>query len=116
MLVDHGGDVVLRLDGEDVVPPEAATTPGPLRNLTTPPHSGVSPHRPAPSPSGSSAGSPSMSPALGQQPNIPMPPRPSSTQSESSGQTQIPQPPAAAQGTIFSFYTYCKKYANEKQL
>ncbi|GIY39058.1 trithorax group protein osa [Caerostris darwini] len=89
---------IFTLDGEDVVPPESAATSGALRNLTTPPHSGVSPHRPAPSPSGSSAGSPSMSPALGQQPNIPMPPRPSSTQSESSGQSQIPQPPAAAQG------------------
>lgn len=39
-------------------------TPG-LRNPTTPPHPVVSPHRPAPSPSGSSQGSPSMSPALG---------------------------------------------------
>ncbi|KAG8237918.1 hypothetical protein J437_LFUL018027, partial [Ladona fulva] len=44
--------------------------------------------RPTPSPTGST-GSRSMSPAVGQQ-NIPMPPRPSSGQSDSSGPTRSP--------------------------
>ncbi|XP_054717325.1 trithorax group protein osa-like [Uloborus diversus] len=85
--------------GSEDIPSErsGSTTPG-LRNPTTPPHPVVSPHRPAPSPSGSSAGSPSMSPALGQQPNIPMPPRPSSNQSDSSGQVQMSQPALSSQG------------------
>lgn len=37
---------------------------------------------------------------LGQQPNIPMPPRPSSNQSENSGQVQMTQPPMTAQGML----------------
>ncbi|XP_049844222.1 trithorax group protein osa-like isoform X5 [Schistocerca gregaria] len=52
--------------------------------------------RPTPSPTGST-GSRSMSPAVGQQ-NIPMPPRPSSGQSDGSGPTRMSHSPMAAQG------------------
>ncbi|XP_046404114.1 trithorax group protein osa [Ischnura elegans] len=52
--------------------------------------------RPTPSPTGST-GSRSMSPAVGQQ-NIPMPPRPSSGQSDSSGPTRMSHSPMATQG------------------
>lgn len=52
--------------------------------------------RPTPSPTGST-GSRSMSPAVGQQ-NIPMPPRPSSSQSDGSGPTRMSHSPMAAQG------------------
>ncbi|XP_065166302.1 trithorax group protein osa isoform X4 [Atheta coriaria] len=53
--------------------------------------------RPTPSPTGST-GSRSMSPAVGQQ-NIPMPPRPSSGQSDGSGSTRISHSPMATQGS-----------------
>ncbi|XP_069695938.1 trithorax group protein osa isoform X4 [Periplaneta americana] len=51
--------------------------------------------RPTPSPTGST-GSRSMSPAVGQQ-NIPMPPRPSSGQSDGSGPTRMSHSPMATQ-------------------
>lgn len=75
------------------------TTPG-LRTRATPPTSqsqGQSPLRPAPSPTGSSI-SPSISPAIGQQQNIPMPPRPASSQSDTNVQNQMNQSSMAAQG------------------
>jgi AT-rich interactive domain-containing protein 1 len=53
--------------------------------------------RPTPSPTGST-GSRSMSPAVGQQ-NIPMPPRPSSGQSDGSGSTRMSHSPMATQGS-----------------
>ncbi|KAJ8979897.1 hypothetical protein NQ317_017520 [Molorchus minor] len=52
--------------------------------------------RPTPSPTGST-GSRSMSPAVGQ--NIPMPPRPSSGQSEGNGPTRISHSPMVTQGS-----------------
>ncbi|XP_064215364.1 trithorax group protein osa isoform X4 [Tribolium castaneum] len=56
--------------------------------------------RPTPSPTGST-GSRSMSPAVGQQ-NIPMPPRPSSGQSDGSGSTRMSHSPMATQGSYSS--------------
>ncbi|XP_022239440.1 trithorax group protein osa-like isoform X3 [Limulus polyphemus] len=70
---------------------ESGNTTPVLRAPSTPPTSQVqsllqrvSPLRPVPSPSGSSTGSRSMSPAVGNQQSLPMPPRPSS-QSDGSG-------------------------------
>ncbi|KAF5285273.1 hypothetical protein FQR65_LT13287 [Abscondita terminalis] len=53
--------------------------------------------RPTPSPTGST-GSRSMSPAVGQQ-NIPIPPRPSSGQSDGGGPTRMSHSPMATQGS-----------------
>ncbi|XP_064488788.1 trithorax group protein osa-like isoform X2 [Ornithodoros turicata] len=83
-----------------------SSTPVPLRGAAgTPPstpHPGVSPLRPIPSPSGSSSGggsgSRSMSPAIGAQSNIPMPPRPSSSQSDGSAPNHLTQPQLPQQG------------------
>ncbi|XP_076372800.1 trithorax group protein osa-like isoform X1 [Tachypleus tridentatus] len=77
-----------------------STTPV-LRTPSTPPSSqsqGVSPLRPAPSPSGSSTGSRSLSPAVGIQPNLPMPPRPASGQSDSGTSNHMNPSPMATQG------------------
>ncbi|XP_022248636.1 AT-rich interactive domain-containing protein 1A-like isoform X3 [Limulus polyphemus] len=62
-----------------------STPPNSLGQQGQPIHQGVSPHRPAPSPSGSSTGSRSMSPAVGNQQSLSMPPRPSSGQSDGGG-------------------------------
>ncbi|KAJ3639831.1 hypothetical protein Zmor_003167 [Zophobas morio] len=59
--------------------------------------------RPTPSPTGST-GSRSMSPAVGQQ-NIPMPPRPSSGQSDGSGSTRMSHSPMATQGSYPAQHT-----------
>ncbi|XP_076373913.1 trithorax group protein osa-like isoform X2 [Tachypleus tridentatus] len=75
----------------DSVGRESGNTTPVLRTPSTPPTSQVqsllqrvSPLRLVPSPSGSSTGSRSMSPAVGNQQSLPMPPRPSS-QSDGSG-------------------------------
>ncbi|XP_067141126.1 trithorax group protein osa-like isoform X7 [Centruroides vittatus] len=70
------------------------STPGLTRTPGTPPTSQGQPLRP---PSVSSTGSRSMSPAIGQQANIPMSPRPSSSQSDNNGQSHMTPTQMAAQ-------------------